>query len=168
MWKTNVIAIGVIAIIVRIGYSQAPSPPVSNAEMAKKMETTCTGYCHGPSLIAQQRLDRNGWTREVEKMMRWGAGVAPADKEELINYLARTFNSNRPLPNTFKAVPPGKGSDLFQTYCLGCHDDRPITSRKLDKAAWTRVVEDMIKWGAYVPTSRKAELIDYLTTQWGR
>ena len=64
--------------------SQAPS----NAEMAKKLETTCTGYCHGTSLIAQQRLDRNGWTRELDKMIRWGARVAPEERRGLADYLA--------------------------------------------------------------------------------
>ncbi len=138
------------------------------ADMAKKMEATCTMACHGPSLIAQQRVDRNGWTREVDKMIRWGARVAPEDKDALVAYLARTFNGNRPMPNSSKAVPAGKGSDLFQTYCLACHDDRVVTSRKLDKAGWTGIVDQMVRWGAYVPSGRKDELTEYLTTHWGK
>lgn len=148
--------------------AQAPAPNPSQAEMAKKLEATCTGFCHGPSLIAQQRLDRNGWTREIDKMTRWGAAVQPADRDALINYLARQFNSNRPLPNSMKSVPEGKGSDLFATYCQSCHNDSLITSRKLDKAGWTAIVDQMMKWGAYIPSNRKDELIDYLTTHWGK
>lgn len=142
---------------------QSPPP----AEMAKKMEASCTS-CHGVALIAQQRVDRNGWTREVDKMIRWGAKVDPADKDPLIAYLARTFNANRPLPNSSKSVPEGKGSDVFRTYCLGCHDDRPVVSRKLDNAGWTAQVDQMIKFGAYVPADRKDELVGYLATHWGK
>jgi hypothetical protein len=161
MLQLNVLALAVLL-------TQADGGPLSQGDIARKMESTCTGLCHGPSLIAQQRLDRNGWTREVDKMIRWGAKVQPADRDALITYLSRTFNSDRPLPNSGKSVPAGNGSDLFQTYCLSCHDDSPINSRKLDKAGWTGAVDRMILWGAYVPTGRKDELVDYLTTQWGK
>src|SRR5215831_10710122 len=130
---------------------QAPPP----GDMAKKLEATCTGFCHGPSMIAQQRLDRNGWGREVDKMTRWGAPLQPGDRDALIAYLARQFNSNRPLPNSAKFVPYGKGSDVFQNYCQGCHNDSLVTSRKLDKSGWTAVVDQMVRWGAYVPSDRK-------------
>jgi hypothetical protein len=136
----------------------------TGSQMAQRMEAACTGYCHGPSLIAQQRLDRDGWTREVEKMMRWGADVAPAEKDALINYLTMLFNSSRPRPNTSKMVPEGKGKDVFQISCMSCHDDKPVTSLKRDRAGWTREVEKMINWGAYVPANRKEELIEYLIT----
>jgi len=135
--------------------------------MAKKLETGCTG-CHGPALIAQQRLDRNAWGREIDKMMRWGAHVQPADREALVDYLARQFNRNRPLPNSSQAVLAGKGSDAFQTYCLGCHDDSLVISRKLEKSGWIGVVDKMMRYGAYVPTERKEELIDYLAGHWGK
>ena len=159
LFKAKVVAVLLLA--------QAPGPGSAPADMAKKLESSCTG-CHGLSLIVQQRLDRNGWGREIDKMTRWGAPVQPADRDALVNYLARQFNSNRPLPNSAKAVPEGKGSDLFQTNCLGCHNDSLITSRKLDKTGWAAVVDQMVRWGAYIPPGRKDELIDYLSTHWGK
>ena len=138
------------------------------AEIAKKVEQTCTGFCHGPSMFGQQRLDRNGWTREIDKMTRWGAKVDPADKDAFVTYLSRSFNGNRPVPNSFKALPAGKGVELVQTNCLSCHDERLITSRNLDKAGWTRLVDQMMQWGAFVPAERKDELLDYLTAHFGK
>lgn len=138
------------------------------APMAQRMEASCTGYCHGPSLIAQQRLDRDGWTREVEKMIRWGAEVPPAEKAALINYLTSLFNASRPRPNTSKIVPDGKGKDVFQISCMSCHDEKPITALKRDRAGWTREIEKMINWGAYVPNGRKEELIEYLITAFSK
>jgi hypothetical protein len=142
------------------------SPRFSSAQaanMAQRMKT-CTAACHGTSLIAQQRLDREGWGREVEKMMRWGAEVPAAEKDAFVNYLASLFNPLRPRPATAKAIPEGKGSDVFQTSCMGCHDDNPVIALKRDRIAWSQEIEKMTNWGAYVPAERKGELIEYLMT----
>jgi cytochrome c5 len=47
--------------------------------------------CHEDDLIESQRLSRAGWTREVEKMIRWGAIVPDSDKDALIEYLAARY-----------------------------------------------------------------------------
>ncbi len=47
--------------------------------------------CHDADIIEQQRLTPTGWTRSVEKMMRWGAAVSDADKQPLVEYLASRF-----------------------------------------------------------------------------
>ena len=47
--------------------------------------------CHDADIIEQQRLTPTGWTRSVEKMMRWGAAVSDAEKQPLIDYLASRF-----------------------------------------------------------------------------
>jgi hypothetical protein len=77
----------------------------NESRIRERMEAACTASCHGPSLIAQQRLDRAGWAREVEKMIAWGAKVPAAEKESLIDYLSSLFTPSRPLPNSSKAQP---------------------------------------------------------------
>jgi hypothetical protein len=52
--------------------------------------------CHEADVIVSQRLSRQGWTREVEKMVRWGAVVSDAEKEPLVDYLFGNFGP-RPL-----------------------------------------------------------------------
>jgi hypothetical protein len=47
--------------------------------------------CHDADIIEQQKLSKTGWTRSVEKMMRWGASVTEAEKEPLVDYLAGRF-----------------------------------------------------------------------------
>ena len=133
------------------------------ASMAQRM-ASCTGSCHGPGLIAQQRLNRNAWNREVDKMIGWGAAVPPSEKDALVNYLATLFNPSRPRPNTSKAVPEGKGKDIFQSTCMSCHDDKPMAALKLNRAGWAAEVEKMMSWGAYVPAGRKEDLIEYLVS----
>ena len=136
--------------------------------MAQKMEAACTRACHGPSLIAQQRLDVAGWTREMNKMIGWGADIAEADKDGIIRYLAATFNNNRPRAASSRAAPAGKAKDVFQISCLSCHDAMPIIALKTDRAGWARAVERMTNWGAYIPVGRKEDLIEYLLTNFSR
>lgn len=47
----------------------------------------CLG-CHDRRLIEQQRLTAQGWEREVDKMIGWGAAVTAAEKPVLVEYLA--------------------------------------------------------------------------------
>ena len=45
--------------------------------------------CHDRRLIDQQRLGAAGWTREVDKMIGWGAVVSDVEKAALVDYLMR-------------------------------------------------------------------------------
>jgi cytochrome c5 len=54
--------------------------------------------CHQADIVEQQRLGRAGWTREIDKMIRWGADVSDMDKEPLATYLTSAYgprHSNR-------------------------------------------------------------------------
>ena len=159
MSKVNLAIFFLICSLADIACAQGPA-----AAIVQKMEAACTRVCHGPSLIAQQRLDVAGWTREVNKMVGWGADIAGSDREELSRYLAEMFNNTRPRPSSAQAAPEGKAKNVFQTSCLGCHDVTPTARIKADRAGWMRVVERMVNWGAYIPPERKEDLIDYLVT----
>ncbi|HYR45065.1 MAG TPA: hypothetical protein VER98_18685 [Terriglobia bacterium] len=163
MLKASLAIAVLICLVSDLAGAQVPAGGI-----AQKMEATCARTCHGPSLIAQQRLNTAGWTREVNKMIGWGADVADADKDALIAYLANTFNNGRPRPSSSKAMPEGKGMEAFQVSCLGCHDDKPVAALKTDRAGWTRVLDRMANWGAYLPAGRRDEIIEYLLKNFGK
>lgn len=62
-------------------------PPGNGVELANAKCVTC----HEADLIMAQRLSKQGWTREVEKMIRWGAAVTDAEKEPLVDYLVNNY-----------------------------------------------------------------------------
>ena len=71
----------------------APKPVASHVSAeagAATYKRVCL-TCHDADIIEQQRLTPAGWTRTVEKMMRWGAAVSDAEKQPLIDYLASRF-----------------------------------------------------------------------------
>jgi mono/diheme cytochrome c family protein len=71
----------------------APTAAVSHArpiEGEAVFKRACLA-CHGADLTEQQRLTPAGWTREVEKRVRWGAAVADADKGALVDFLSSRY-----------------------------------------------------------------------------
>jgi hypothetical protein len=67
--------------------AETPLPPGTGGD---KVRAACLG-CHDVGIIAQQQLDRRGWASVVDMMARWGAPVRAADREVMLNYLARHF-----------------------------------------------------------------------------
>jgi len=63
--------------------------------MEEKAATACT-ECHEARIILQQRLSKAAWTKEVDKMTKWGAVVDPTDRDALIDYLSTNFSPDKP------------------------------------------------------------------------
>ena len=63
--------------------------------MQAKATSACL-ECHEARIILQQRLSKAAWTKEVDKMAKWGAVVDPADRDALIDYLSTNFSPDKP------------------------------------------------------------------------
>ena len=63
---------------------------LAEAPGAEKVREACLS-CHDAGVIVEQKLDRRGWARVVERQIRWGAAVRPEDHELIINYLAKNY-----------------------------------------------------------------------------
>jgi mono/diheme cytochrome c family protein len=124
----------------------------------------CLG-CHEADLIKQQRLSRAGWVREIEKMVRWGARVSDEEKEALTDYFAAHFSPRLALAAA--ATNEERGKQIFESKCLNCHEDDLVRQQRLARAAWTREVEKMMRWGANVQDDEKEPLVDYLFKNYG-
>jgi hypothetical protein len=68
--------------------AQSPELPAGPAQA--KVTTACL-ECHESRIITQQRLSKGAWTKEVDKMIKWGAVVDPADRDSFIEYLSANF-----------------------------------------------------------------------------
>jgi hypothetical protein len=78
--------------------------------MQAKATTACL-ECHEARIILQQRLPKAAWTKEVDKMTKWGALVDPADRDALIDYLSANFSPDKPSydpPRTSDRSSSGK------------------------------------------------------------
>ena len=125
--------------------------------------TTRCLSCHESDLIVQQRLSRSGWGRTIDKMIRWGTVVEPAEREPMLDYLSAHF---APKPAASHLVATAGSEVIYKRACLTCHEDDLIESQRLTRAGWVREVDKMIRWGADVaPTDRDA-LVDYLSARY--
>ena len=87
-----------------------PSPKATEDLPAGPVEsraTTACLECHEARIIVQQRLSRAAWTKEVDKMTKWGALVNPSDRDALIDYLSANFGPDQP-PYEAPRSSPGK------------------------------------------------------------
>jgi mono/diheme cytochrome c family protein len=118
--------------------------------------------CHQVDLITSQRLSLPGWTREVDKMVRWGATVEASERDPLQAYLASNF---APKPAASHAATGGES--VFTRACLSCHGADLVEAQRLSRAGWVREVEKMMRWGAAVGDADKDLLVDYLSGKYG-
>jgi hypothetical protein len=107
MSKLRGVAIALLAAILGTIAARAQSgltPELPPGPMQAKATDACT-ECHESRIIVQQRLSKAAWTKEVDKMIKWGANVDPHDRDPLIEYLSANFGTDRPA-----YVPDRSGS----------------------------------------------------------
>lgn len=122
--------------------------------------------CHEADLIMAQRLSKQGWTREVEKMVRWGASVNDAEKAVLVDYFSANF-APRKAATSIATANAERGKQVFENKCLLCHEVDLVEAQRLGKPGWTREVDKMVRWGAVVTDAEKEPLVDYLANSYG-
>jgi mono/diheme cytochrome c family protein len=123
--------------------------------------------CHETDLITSQRLTPVGWTRELDKMARWGATLSPEQRDVLQAYLAATFGPRASASHASLATTPTAGEATFKRACLGCHGTDLVEQQRLSRTGWLREVEKMMRWGAAVPADEKDPLVDHLAARFG-
>jgi len=77
-----------------LGGESGGAPDMPAGAMQAKARTACM-ECHESRIILQQRLSKAAWTKEVDKMIKWGAVVDPKDRDALIDYLSTNFSPDK-------------------------------------------------------------------------
>jgi hypothetical protein len=87
-----------LALLCSAGAAVAQSSPNEQlpAGAAKEKAEAACQTCHDARIIVQQRLGKPAWTKEVDKMIKWGAEVDPKDRDALIDYLTANFGPDQP------------------------------------------------------------------------
>jgi hypothetical protein len=91
---TALLAIATVSAQAQKPPSASPNADLPSGAMQAKATTACT-ECHEARIILQQRLSKAAWTKEVDKMTKWGALVDAADRDALIDYLSANFSPDK-------------------------------------------------------------------------
>jgi mono/diheme cytochrome c family protein len=159
----------VLALLCAAGFSAAQQAPVATpvgselpaGEGAAVVKARCLS-CHGTDLITSQRLSDAGWSRELDKMVRWGASLSDAERASAVPYLALHFG---PKPVGAHSTAHD-GEAVFARACLTCHGADLTEQQQLSPAGWTREVEKMMRWGARLAEADKDALVRYLAARY--
>ena len=160
--RLQTMKISFLLLLIAIGTSVASAqqpPPGPGADVLK---ARCVS-CHEADLITQQKLSAVGWTRSIDKMVRWGAVIEAADRKVLEEYLALHYG---PRPAASHANTDA-GAATYKRACLSCHESDLVEQQRLTRTGWTRSVEKMMRWGATVTDADKESLVDYLASRYG-
>ena len=159
---TRVTKAGFVAVLVVLASSLAVARQLPAGAGLDVLNQRCLS-CHEADLITAQKLSLTGWTRSVDKMVRWGATITPEERDVLQPYLAQHFAA-RPVashPST------EAGAATYRRVCVTCHEADIVEQQKLTPTGWTRSVEKMMRWGAAVSDAEKQPLVDYLAARFG-
>lgn len=147
----------ILAVALAATASAQTLPPGAGAEVLK---ARCVS-CHEADIIVSQRLSLAAWTRSVDKMVRWGTTITPAEREVLHPYLAANFG---PKPAASHAATDA-GAATYKRACTTCHETDIIEQQRLTRGRWVGSVDKMIRWGATVKPEEKDALVDYLASR---
>jgi hypothetical protein len=93
---TRAAGVVVLSLLIGLSIGHAQSPDLPAGPVQAKVRTACT-ECHDARIVLQQRLSDKAWTREVDKMIKWGAVVNATDRDAFIRYLSLNFPPDKPV-----------------------------------------------------------------------
>jgi hypothetical protein len=72
----------------------APGKPLPPGPMQAKIKAACT-QCHNATRITEQRLTRQQWSDQLDKMEGLGAVIPESDRSAFLAYLTRNFGPGK-------------------------------------------------------------------------
>ena len=82
--KQVIVLAAVSAVVLSARSGKVASPEA-------QLKRSCT-RCHGLNVIQAQRLSREEWDRELDKMIAMGAKIG--DRKEMVEYLAKKYGKS--------------------------------------------------------------------------
>jgi hypothetical protein len=120
--------------------------------------------CHDLDRVVRARLDREGWTAVVAKMVENGAPLDEQAREAAIGYLAAHFG--RPAAVTEDPAVERIALRYINGICSSCHDTEFITDTRATPVEWREIVEDMNGKGAGLSEADVDLLAGYLARRY--
>jgi hypothetical protein len=93
MFETRAGKVSLLVLLSTISSAQSQGLPAGTIQA--KVNTACA-ECHDTGIILQQRLSEKVWSKELDKMIKWGALVDPAERAAFIKYLSTSFPPDKP------------------------------------------------------------------------
>jgi len=86
---------GLLCVAIAVMAQSSPNEQLPAGAAKDKVEAACL-TCHEARIVVQQRLTKAAWTKELDKMIKWGAEVDAKDHDALIDYFSSNFGPDQP------------------------------------------------------------------------
>ena len=103
----RVLAGSLFCAAIAVAAQTSPNETLPAGAAKEKAEAACL-TCHEARIIVQQRLTKAAWTKEVDKMTKWGAEVDAKDHDALVDYLSANFGTDQPAYQAPKSASESK------------------------------------------------------------
>ncbi len=170
----NRFAAGVFLTILLLGGWGARLPTASAAQDAADFEGlpegpgreavyfTCTA-CHSLNQFAQQRMSREDWDANIERMIKSNNMTPPKPwaRTLILSYLSTHFGVDS---EDWGGLAAGPGREEVYYICQACHSLAIVLQQRLTRASWEETLEWMVEEQG-MPEPEPEELsaiLDYL------
>jgi cytochrome c5 len=72
-----------------------------------------------------------------------------------------------PIALAASGLPEGPGRKVVERVCATCHELDVVTDKKLERAQWQDIVNEMIGFGAKLNKVQATEVVNYLAKNFG-
>ena len=72
------------------------------------------------------------------------------------------------LAQAQSGLPDGPGKALVEKVCAKCHDLEGVVGSRNSKEGWSKIVDDMVSRGAEATDPEIEQIVNYLSTNFGR
>jgi len=129
----------------------------------RKLFNNACGSCHAVNVVENTSYQtRQEYAAMVDRMAAIGAAVSPQEASAIVDYIFRTYGRKAPATDE-----PGRS--VFSTACGTCHAADLVDGRRgADRETFRTIVNNMIGYGASVPTDQVESLVDFLFKTYGR
>ena len=108
-----VLALALLCTAAPVGAQSSPNEQLPAGSAKEKAKAGCL-TCHEARIIVQQRLSEAAWTKELDKMIKWGAEVDPKDHDALIDYFTSNFGPDQPAYGAPRSATESKSQNKTQ------------------------------------------------------
>lgn len=120
-------------IAVAAAQQQAPSSQLTDAQAKALFERVCT-RCHDAEATTRSRNTRARWADVIDDMASRGAQATDEEFEQIIDYLARNYNKEKPA--TKVNVNKAAAGDLASALSLSQEDASAIVEYREKNGAF--------------------------------
>jgi cytochrome c5 len=149
---------GAAVLLYLTGALPAAQPQTGASEVGEKIVNSACIGCHELRPLDMTALDREGWSKIVDRMVAKGAAVRKEDVPMLVAYLATAYGP----------VPEGPGKDVLLIVCTQCHTLDRVKARRSTPEEWDELLMHMLNEGAPLADRDYPVLLTYLARNFRR